>query len=215
MEMNMKKLISIAVAASMMLIGTTAFAQASIGAGYINETNKAKLGDTNRNLGSMNGFYAGIGYDINEGVGFGINTGVYYSYLTGQLLSLVDIVEHAINIPVKPGFSATLGNGLKGFVNAGPTFVCGLSSQIKPLGVAIDNYDHEFLGRFDIMVGGTIGVEINDMFRVNASYDFGVLDQFGESANGLLEHIGLKNGGSGNSLNLNRSRITIGAALLF
>ena len=161
MEMNMKKLISIAVAASMMLIGTTAFAQASIGAGYINETNKVKIGDNASSMGALNGFYAGFGYDINEGEGFGISTGLYYSFLTGNVsvpsLSVIsgDMTEHALNIPVKAGFSVPVGSGLKGFLNVGPTFVCGLASSIKPLGVDLlktDNYKHEYLGRFDIMI---------------------------------------------------------------
>ena len=77
---GMKKIITTILAASMMLMGTTAFAQVSIGAGYLNSsskvTNSSKVLKT-----PYNGFYAGIGYDINEGAGFGINTGLYFSYI--------------------------------------------------------------------------------------------------------------------------------------
>ncbi len=220
MEMNMKKLISIAVAASMMLIGTTAFAQASIGAGYINETNKVKIGDNASSMGALNGFYAGFGYDINEGEGFGISTGLYYSFLTGNVsvpsLSVIsgDMTEHALNIPVKAGFSVPVGSGLKGFLNVGPTFVCGLASSIKPLGVDLlktDNYKHEYLGRFDIMVGGALGAEINDMIRVSVGYDFGMLDQFGAGIKGKNDDGSTKD----RAYSLNRNRITVGLALLF
>ena len=217
----MKRLISIAVAASMMLIGTTAFAQASIGAGYLNEMNKAKLGSTTENMGALNGFYAGLGYDINERVGFGISTGLYYSFLTGNValpspLSFIsgEMTEHALNIPVKVGFSVPVSDGFNGFINVGPTFVCGLASSIKPLGVDLlktDNYKHEYLGRFDIMVGGSLGVDVNDMFRISVGYDYGMLDQFGAGIKGKNEDGSTKD----REYSLNRSRITVGLAFLF
>ena len=216
----MKRIITTILAASMMLIGTTAFAQASIGAGYLNETNKAVVSNTNVNMGALNGFYAGFGYDVNEGEGFGISTGVYYSYLAGKVsipsLSFIsgDLVEHAINIPVRPGFLVPVGSGIKGFINAGPTFVCGLSSHIKPLGLDIaetDNYKHEYLGRFDIMVGGALGLEISDMIRISAGYDLGMLDQFGAGIKGKNEDGSTKD----SAFSLKRNRITVGLSFLF
>ena len=220
MEIIMKRLISIVVAASMMLIGTTAFAQASLGAGYINETNKVKIGDSASNMGALNGFYAGFGYDINEGSGFGISTGLYYSFLTGNVsvpsLSVIsgDLTEHALNIPVKAGFSVPVGSGLNGFLNFGPTFVCGLASSIKPLGVDLlksDCYKHEYLSRFDIMVGAALGAEINDMIRISVGYDLGMLDQFGAGIKGKNDDGSTKD----RAYSLNRNRITVGLALLF
>lgn len=216
----MKRIITTILAASMMLMGTTAFAQVSIGAGYLNESNKAVVANSNVNMGAMNGFYAGIGYDINEGTGFGISTGIYYSYLAGKVsvpnISFItgDMTEHAINIPVKPGFSFAAGNGLKAFVNAGPTFVCGLSSHIKPLGLDIantDNYKHEYLGRFDIMVGGALGVEIGNMVRISAGYDLGMLDQFGAGIKGKNDDGSTKD----RSYSLKRNRLTVGLAFIF
>lgn len=215
----MKRIITTILAASMMFIGTTAFAQVSIGAGYLNETNKAKVGDNTSNMGTLNGFYAGIGYDINEGAGFGISTGLYYSYLTGKAsiagISLLsgDITEHALNIPVKPGFSVSIGNGLKGFLNAGPTFVCGLSSKVKLLGdlIETDCYDKELLSRFDIMVGGAVGADINDLIRISVGYDFGMLDQFGAGIKGKNDDGSAKDRG----YSLNRNRLTVGLAFLF
>ena len=216
----MKRLLSIALAASMMLIGTSAFAQVSVGAGYINETNKVKIGDSSNSMGALNGFYAGFGYDINEGEGFGISTGLYYSFLTGNVsvpsLSVLsgDMTEHALNIPVKAGFSVPVGSGLSGFVNVGPTFVCGLSSTIKPLGVDLlktDLYKHEYLSRFDIKLGANIGAVVNNMFRISAGYDFGCLDQFGAGIKGKNDDGSTKDRG----YSLNRSRIVVGLALLF
>ena len=216
----MKRLLSIAFAASMMLIGTSAFAQVSVGAGYINETNKFKIGDSANSMGALNGFYAGLGYDINEGDGFGIYTGLYYSFLTGSVsvpsLTVLsgDMTEHALNIPVKAGFSVPVGSGLRGFLNVGPTFVCGLSSTIKPLGVDLlktDLYKHEYLSRFDIKLGANIGADINNMFRVSVGYDYGCLDQFGAGIKGRNDDGSTKDRG----YSLNRSRIVVGLALLF
>jgi hypothetical protein len=217
---DMKRIITTLLAASMMLMGTTAFAQASIGAGYLNETNKAVVSNTDINMGALNGFYAGFGYDVNEGAGFGISTGIYYSYLAGKVsvpsLSFItgDMVEHAINIPIRPGFSVPVGGGLKAFLNAGPTFVCGVSSKIKPLGVDLletDNYKHEYLGRFDIMVGGSFGVDINDMVRISAGYDLGMLDQFGAGIKGKNDDGSTKD----SAFSLKRNRLTVGLAFLF
>ena len=39
----MKRIITTLLAASMMFVGTTAFAQMSVGAGYLNEANKASV----------------------------------------------------------------------------------------------------------------------------------------------------------------------------
>ena len=153
-------------------------------------------------------------------LGFGISTGLYYSFLTGNVsvpsLSFLsgDMTEHALNIPVKAGFSVPVGSGLSGFLNFGPTFVCGLASSIKPLGVDLlktDNYKHEYLNRFDIMVGANIGAVVNNMFRISAGYDFGCLDQFGAGIKGKNDDGSTKDRG----YSLNRSRIKVGVALLF
>ena len=216
----MKKIISTILAASMMLLGTSAFAQVSVGAGYLNETNKAKIGDSSTNMGALNGFYAGLGYDINEGAGFGISTGLYYSFLTGDVslpsFSFIsgEMTEHALNIPVKAGFSVPLSDGFKGFLNVGPTFVCGLASSIKPFGADLlktDIYKHEYLGRFDIMVGGSIGADINDLIRVSLGYDLGMLDQFGAGIKGKNEDGTTKD----RNYSLNRNRLTVGLSFLF
>lgn len=216
----MKKILTTVLAASMMLLGTNAFAQLSIGAGYLNESNKASISSTSESLGSLNGFYAGFGYDINEGYGFGISTGLYYSYLTGKAalasFSLVsaDMTEHALNIPVKAGFLVPVGNNLGGFINLGPTFVCGLSSRVKPLGLSIaeiDCYKGEYLNRFDIMVGGAIGAEISNKIRISVGYDFGMLDQFGAGIKGRNEDGSTKD----RSYKLNRNRLTAGVSFMF
>ena len=61
----MKKIVTILSAALLLLAGTNAFAQMSVGAGYVNSTNSLKFsknGDASTT--AINGFYAGVGYTI-------------------------------------------------------------------------------------------------------------------------------------------------------
>ena len=172
----------------MMLIGTTAFAQVSVGAGYINSTAKATHGSTVLKTPS-NGFYAGLGYDINEGAGFGINTGLYFSYLMSQnsigSIASSKQVETYIDVPVRASLSADIG-GLRLGVFAGPVFSCGITStsdsSAHVVGVEIgtgkiDNYANSAYKRFDILVGGGVNVDFGAL-RFTVSYDLGMLNRF-------------------------------------
>ena len=184
----MKRIITTILAASMMFIGTTAFAQVSVGAGYINSTAKATHGSSVLKTPS-NGFYAGLGYDINEGAGFGINTGLYFSYLMSQnSIGSIDSskqVETYIDVPVRASLSADMG-GLRLGVFAGPVFSCGISSTTDSsahvVGVEIgtgkiDNYANSAYKRFDILVGGGVNVDFGPL-RFTVSYDLGMLNRY-------------------------------------
>ena len=188
----MKRIITTILAASMMFIGTTAFAQVSVGAGYINSTSKATHGSTVLKTPS-NGFYAGLGYDINEGAGFGINTGLYFSYLfnqnSGSIGSIVSgtskLVETYLDVPVRASLSADMG-GLRLGVFAGPVFSCGITSttdsSASVVGVEIgtgkiDNYADSSYKRFDILVGGGVNVDFGAL-RLTVSYDLGMLNRY-------------------------------------
>ena len=188
----MKRIITTLLAASMMLMGTTAFAQVSVGAGYINSTAKTTYG-SNVHTTPSNGFYAGFGYDINEGAGFGINTGLYFSYLlnqnSGSIGSIVSgtskQVETYIDIPVRASLSTDLG-GLRIGVFAGPVFSCGITSTTDSsasvgsyeIGTGkIDNYADDDYKRFDILVGGGANVDFGAL-RFTVAYDLGMLNRF-------------------------------------
>lgn len=191
----MKKILTTILAASMMLLGTTAFAQVSVGAGYINSTSKTTYGN-NVYTAPSNGFYAGLGYDINEGAGFGINTGLYFSYLYNQnsaaIASIVSgtakQVETYLDIPVRASMSADLG-GLRVGVFAGPVFSLGVTSttdaSASALGIEVgtgkrDNYADGSYKRFDILVGGGVNVDFNAL-RFTLSYDLGMLNRIDTS----------------------------------
>lgn len=77
----MKRVFSSILAASMMLIGTAAIAQPSLGIGYLNSTDKAKSGSTTKTT-NLSGFYVGGSYNINLAGSFGVAPGLYYGLAT-------------------------------------------------------------------------------------------------------------------------------------
>ena len=58
-------------------------AQFSIGAGYLNRTNKISFEGTSNSY-TLNGFYAGLDAGYYIGYGVRIAPGIYYSYITGR-----------------------------------------------------------------------------------------------------------------------------------
>ena len=191
----MKKLISIAIAASMMLIGTNAFAQISIGAGYVNSNMKNTAGSSVSNLPS-NGFYAGADYLISEGAGFGVSVGAYYSYLIATSSASTSVFginigasskvqEMYLDVPVNFNYSIDLTPSARGFIYAGPAFSFGISSttefsgSIGTLGGSTskhDNYNDSDYNRFDILLGGGVGVDFNRL-RFTVGYNLGMLNR--------------------------------------
>lgn len=207
----MKKILSTILAASMMLIGAQAFAQVSVGAGYLNSTTRTKVNDNITTVPS-NGFYVGGDYTITEGKGFGISAGAYYTYLANetsksgsifgiQIGGSAKTTEMYLDIPVNFNLSTDLGSSLKGFVYAGPTFSLGLSSMSEASGSIagiggtkkIDNYENENYNRFDILVGGGVGVDYNQI-RIKAGYNLGMLNRYNTenyTVNRNVLHVGI------------------------
>ena len=96
----MKKVFSILLAASLMLLGTQAFAQMSVNAGYLNST--MKNGNSSTGAG---GAYAGVSFNIPIAGGFAVAPGLYYSLLASKKTEFWGAAdgafkEHAINVPV-------------------------------------------------------------------------------------------------------------------
>lgn len=191
----MKRIITTLLAASMMLVGTTAFAQMSIGAGYINSSMKTSIGNNSSTM-PYNGFYVGGDYTIAEGIGFGISVGAYYSYLTATSSGSFSIFgvnigasskveEMYLDIPVHFNYSVEVSPGLRGFVYAGPTFSYGISSTTE-LGGSIggvggktnksNNYADGSYKPFDILVGGGAGLDFGRL-RFTVGYDLGMLNR--------------------------------------
>lgn len=217
----MKKIVTLLSAALMLLAGTSAFAQMSVGAGYVNSTDIVKIAKLSNDSKTTttgtagNGFYAGISYTAPLAAGFSFTPGVYYEFLTANEVASASVLnisgretEHYINIPLTFSYGTDLSSDFRLFVYAGPTASVGLASTtkvsadvvgIKVEGGTVNNYDNESYGRFDIMLGGGIGCEFHDNFRFTVGYDFGMLNRYTGSAD-YSQH---------------RNRLTAGIAFLF
>ena len=193
----MKKFFTAVLAGAMMLIGTSAFAQASLGAGYV-------YGKTNIDVSilevdaSLNGFYLGGSYNIPVGTsGLGIAPGLYFSYLTKDNADLAvaegDLTETYFTAPIDLNLGVPVGDGLRFIVFGGPTLSYGLSSKVAvPVSGdskhTYDIYDGELSNwtkykNFDVMVGGGVGLDFENMVRFTVGYDYGLLNRGGSTVN--------------------------------
>ena len=98
----MKKILCSIFAASLMLLGTSAYAQLAVGAGYVNSKQTLKTSQTTFSA-PTNGFYAGLEYNVPVGDFFGLSAGVNFEYLMSKNYSLSvvsgDFKEQYINLP--------------------------------------------------------------------------------------------------------------------
>ncbi len=182
----MKKIFATILAASMMLVGANAFAQISVGAGYVNSTSTNKVGDS-KSSGDSNGFYLGASYNIGISGGLGLAPGLYYEFLgnsgKGSYWS-GSTTEHYVNVPVMVNYGLELMPDCTLFFYAGPTLSCGVASTTQAkvggdkvsVGAKVNNYDNDNYGRFDVMLGGGVGFNINS-FQVKVGYNAGMLDR--------------------------------------
>ncbi|MBP5504943.1 MAG: PorT family protein [Bacteroidales bacterium] len=176
-----------AIAAALMLLGTTAFAQ-SFSAGYVQST-----ANNNGTNGVANGFYAGVGYTAQIAPGLNLNPGLYYELLTSSSAASAIIAtnnskttEHYLNVPFHVSYGFDLAPTFRLSVFAGPTANFGIASKThSSTNVVIvgnvtndtDNYASGNYGRFDIMVGGGVCAELSKKIRIVGGYDLGLMDR--------------------------------------
>ena len=184
----MKKIFSILLAASLMLLGTQAFAQMSVNAGYLNSTLK-----TSNTADNANGAYAGVSFNIPVAGGLAIAPGVYYSMLTSkETASLGSIftgsgtfMEQAVNVPVYLNYGIDLARDTKVFLFGGPTLQYGLASTVKydanVAGVSgsttHNNYKNENFNRMNVYLGGGMGFQVSAL-QITVGYDYGMMNQY-------------------------------------
>ena len=190
----MKKLFSIVLAASL-LLGTQAFAQMSVNAGYLNSTLKSGSAVDN-----ANGAYAGVSFNIPIAGGFGIAPGVYYSMIGSKSSSAASLfgvtfsgsstfMEHAINVPVYLNYGYNLARDTKIFVFGGPTVQYGLASKVTNNDSVTtsgagggrewthNNYDNENFNRMNVYLGGGMGFQMAAL-QITVGYDYGMMNQY-------------------------------------
>ena len=202
----MKKFFSTLLAASLMLIGTQAFAQMSVNAGYLSST--LKQGNSSTGAG---GAYAGVSFNIPISAGFAIAPGVYYSLLTSKKSEFWGFAngtfqEHAVNVPVYLNYGIDLARDTKVFIYGGPTVQYGLSSKVKhdagSASVTEDFYKENgslryYLNPFNVYLGGGVGFQVSAL-QIAVGYDYGMMN---------LDKTG--------NTNLHRSNIKLGLGFVF
>ena len=199
----MKKFVILISAALLLLAGSNAFAQISVGAGYVNSTESIKFGkNDDASTNATNGFYAGIGYTLPLTAGLNFTPGVYYEFLTkkdvasvGGLTASGTLMEHYLNVPLHFSYGASPAAGIRIFVFAGPTASLGLASTTDSnasvgsisVGGKTDNYDGTEYGRFNVLLGGGAGLEFSRI-RLTVGYDYGLLNRYTGDADNYSRH---------------------------
>lgn len=135
----MKKIFAIVLGAALMLSATNAFAQLSVGAGWLNTTEKSVYNNGNPEKSNFNGFYAGGQYSLPVVGGLSVAPGLYVSMLFGKetgtdsgygltLTGESKYQELALNLPVNLAYTFEIGD-FNVFAYAGPVFQYGLISK--------------------------------------------------------------------------------------
>ena len=171
----MKKIIlTLALAA---VAALSANAQIGVGVGYA--TKNLVNGD---NTASYAGFYGGGNYNIELSNGICVAPGIDVSYVSNSgTLATIDYknTEMYLGIPLHFNYAIEIANGFKLTPFVGPTISFGLSSKHEDevLGTS-DNYgNNSNYGRFDILVGGGVAFDVQDLIRVSFGYNLGLLDR--------------------------------------
>ena len=189
----MKKIFTTLLAASLMLLGTQAFAQMSVNAGYLNSTQSFK-GSNSESINS-NGAFAGVSFNVPLFGGLAISPGVYYSMITNKsggagtifgipVSASSTFMEHAINVPLYLNFGSELAHDTRVYVFGGPTAQYGLASTTKLAGgvgessadKTYDNYETDpDYARFNVYLGGGIGFTVSRI-NLTVGYDYGMMN---------------------------------------
>ena len=208
----MKKLLATLFVAALALMGTQAYAQLGVNAGYLNSNLTSKSGSNKADPVNYNGFYAGVTYNIPIAAGLCVAPGVYYSLLSTSKSDAVSFLgfsqsgtsthtEHAVNAAINLNYGFDISRDTRVFLFAGPTFQYGLSSQstYKAEGVVSgtqksDWYEGGNYGRFNVFVGGGAGVEVANI-QITIGYDYGLMNLYkGSSSDYKINRSGLKLG---------------------
>lgn len=197
----MKKIFAFVLSAALLLIGTQANAQLSVGAGYLNTTESS--GEHSQNL---NGAYAGVNYNIPLVAGLSVAPGFYASFLTftnkagvstkasASLSGTSTLNEIALNIPVNFKYGFDIARDTKVFLYAGPVFQYGVLNETISQGSAhisigdteiggdtkkykVNNYDADNGSRnpFNIYIGGGAGIDVAGI-QVIIGYDHSLMN---------------------------------------
>ena len=192
----MKKVVSFFAVAAALLIAGSAQAQLGINVGYAPETTTSVLTIGNTSTTStdvMNGFFAGVNYNLNVSGDLNFSVGLQARYNTNSSEDKVGTVTTKINrtkiladIPLLFNYGIRVGNDARLSVFLGPTVSYALQGKIKTVvtGSIIGLNSSEETNMYgdksdnsplDIM--GTAGLSFNFKgFRLYAGYRMGFMD---------------------------------------
>ncbi len=211
----MKRILTTLIAASMMLAGTSMFAQ--------NVVVEAGFGMSNTNFNAL-------GYKANAdlfggtlGVSYAIPVieqtldfapGVQFGYFTKGNVDIygydnVSFTETYLAVPLDFNLKIDMSEDMRFLFFAGPTLDLGLTSRIKEKATSMeyDIYsgklsDYTKYGRFDVLIGGGVGFDVMDAVRFSVRYDYGLINRNGGNlTEGLLK--------------IHRSQLKLGVGFLF
>ena len=175
----MKKFFSTLLAASLMLLGTQAFAQMSVNAGYLSSS----LSRENAKALNANGAYAGVSFNVPIAGGLAIAPGVYYSMINGENLAygalpIGKMTEHAINVPLYLNYGIDLARDTKVFVFGGPTAQYAIANSVKVSdNLKGSNFDEKNYNRMNVYLGGGLGFQVSAI-QITVGYDYGMMNQY-------------------------------------
>ncbi len=188
----------VTLAAVLIAVGT-AFAQVNIGAGYTGTSQAFSEGNDRW----YNGAYIQLGYNLPLGAGFEFCPSIQYNCAfrseevtvenAGVPLTVESKYnEHYLNVPLMFNYGYEINRNARIFVYAGPTASFGLYAGCKgqvgaefggvsiasnDKSVSLYGRDADYL-RWDVKVGGGIGVDICRHYRISVGYDYGLLDRW-------------------------------------
>lgn len=186
----MKKIFAIVLGAALMLSATNAFAQFSVGAGWINTTERSSYNGGDPDKANLNGFYAGGQYKLPIVGGLSVAPGLYASMLFasgsgsavyGLVSGTAKYTELAINVPVNFAYTIEIGD-FEVFAYLGPNFQYAVMGKLDTTGdvggglISTANTkdlysgDNKIRNPFNIYLGGGAGFQAGNI-QVILGYD--------------------------------------------
>lgn len=180
----MKKVITIAAVALMALLTNNAFAQFSVGAGYMNTKTTSSstfAGTTHTETYKLNGFYVEGTYTINLVGDLGLTPGLRFNTeFRSEGNSKYTFIGLDVPVYVNYGFEISKDCRLTFFV--GPDFELGLVSKLKnsDLGITVSYYSEKDMGnkdytdkRFGVGIAGGFAFSYGD-WNLHFAYTLGL-----------------------------------------
>jgi len=172
----MKPLFKFAAAAVVALCSINGYSQNKtyLSAGYDHVSYAISEGRISGSINSKLGLHAGLGMEFNLASNLYLDGQLNYLYANFEKDGL-SVDAHSLYLPLRLKTKAPISENASLSFFAGPVASYGISGKLSFGGYKEDLYDSN-LERFDVKAGIGCGIEFNDRFGINVSYDWGLLD---------------------------------------